>query len=327
MSFAEIQDQEQVKTILQNGIRSGTLSHAYIFAGASGTGRKKMALALSKAMFCENRDDGVNACGLCKECRKVQHGNHPDLVWIEPEGASVKIEQIRELQQAFSYRTTGASVKIYIIDQADRMTAQASNSLLKFLEEPVSAVMAILITENGQALLPTIRSRAQTLMFHPMPPERLRETLLAEGLPDELVRAAVQVTAGEDAARKMIQANWFAETRNVVIQLMKGSPSSVNGLWTSVQSKLGKSEASEHMDICLDLLLLWFKDLIHVRNFRKENVVFIDQLDELERQAWLRDTSEWLRSMDYTVEAQKRIRQHANPQLVIEQLLIRSQGG
>jgi DNA polymerase III subunit delta' len=327
MSFSNIQGQEHVKTILQNGLRAGTLSHAYIFAGAVGTGRKRTALALAKAMFCLTRVDGVDACGQCIECRKLEHGNHPDLVWIEPDGASVKIDQIRELQQLFSYRSSGSRTKIYIIHQADRMTTQAANSLLKFLEEPISAVLAILIVENRYALLPTILSRAQTLAFHPLSPDRMRDMLQAEGFSPELVHPAVQLTAGVEAARKMLQSNWFAETRNVVIQLLKDSLSPSLAAWTSVQQKIGKSDASEHMDTLMDLILLWYKDIIHIRHYRKENIVFIDQREELEKQAWSRDNAEWIRCMESTVEAQKRIRQHANPQLAIEQLLIRNQGG
>ncbi len=85
---------------------------------------------------------------------------------VAPDGASIKIEQIRELQKEFAYRATASGTKIYMLYHADKMTVQAANSLLKFLEEPTSRVVAILITENGNALLPTIQSRAQWIQFH-----------------------------------------------------------------------------------------------------------------------------------------------------------------
>src|ERR1700738_5043291 len=97
MSFATIMGQERVKRLLQNGLKNESLSHAYIFSGPSGSGRRQMALTLAQAVYCtEMKDD---ACGICLNCRKVEHQNHPDLHWIEPDGASLKIEQIRELQK------------------------------------------------------------------------------------------------------------------------------------------------------------------------------------------------------------------------------------
>ncbi len=97
MPFTSIRGQQHAKRLLQNGLRSDTLSHAYIFTGPVGTGRKKMAFALAQAVYCTGMKD--DACGTCLECRKVEHGNHPDLHWIEPDGASIKIEQVRELQK------------------------------------------------------------------------------------------------------------------------------------------------------------------------------------------------------------------------------------
>jgi DNA polymerase III subunit delta' len=179
-SFQQIAGQTRAKQLLQNGLRHSKVSHAYIFAGPSGTGRKQMARTFAQALFCETMQD--DACGACLSCRKVEHGNHPELFWIEPDGASIKIDQIRELQHQFAYRSAGAGTKIYVIQEADRMTVQASNSLLKFLEEPQSPAVAILITENGQALLPTIQSRAQWVAFTPMAPSDMEQVLTAEGL-------------------------------------------------------------------------------------------------------------------------------------------------
>ncbi|GAA3411803.1 DNA polymerase III subunit delta' [Paenibacillus hodogayensis] len=319
MNFEMIPGQERAKRLLQNGLRMDKLSHAYIFAGPSGSGRKETARAFVAALFCSRNAD--NACGECLECRKLAHGNHPDLYWIEPDGASIKIDQIRELQQQFAYRSSTSGTKVYVLNEADRMTTQAANSLLKFLEEPQSPIIGILLTQNGQALLPTIQSRAQWVQFFPLPPERIRQKLLAEGLAPELVHVAAQLAAGVEAARELIQINWFAETRNVMIQLMKDLAGK-QPFVVSVQQKVMKSEVADHLDTLFDMIMLWFKDLIHVSCGRKSSIVYIDQSDWLVKAAFTRDADGWIGCMEQAVEARKRLRSNANAQLVLEQFLI-----
>jgi DNA polymerase-3 subunit delta' len=325
MSFQTIPGQERAKRILRNSLRNDRISHAYIFSGPVGTGRRNMARTLAKAIYCNVGGD--DACGVCLECRKVEHGNHPDVYWIEPEGTSVKIEQIRELQKQFSYRSVASDTKIYMINQAERMTVQASNSLLKFLEEPQSSVVAILITENGHALLPTIQSRAQWIPFAPLTSDEMKPVLIQEGLPAELVLPAVQITAGLDTAREFIQANWFAETRNIVIQLMKecltNSPSAV----LTVQQKVIKTEIAEHIGTLFDLFILWFKDMIYASHDRKEKIVYIDHRDWISKHALTRKPVFWVECMEKAVEMQKRLRFHVNPQLALEHFIIQVQGG
>lgn len=325
MSFESIAGQDHVLTILRNGLRQNRLSHAYIFSGSPGTGRKRTAMALAQAVLCTEQVD--DACGRCLACRKVEHGNHPDIHWIVPDGASIKIEQIRDLQQQLAYRSASDGTKIYIIDQAERMTTQAANSLLKFIEEPISPVLAMLITENGHALLPTIQSRAQWLSFHPLSAQRMREALLAEGFPAELVYPAAELTAGLEAARTLIQGNGFAETRNVVIQLLKDCLSQSPNLWMTIQSKVMKTDLAHHLETLMDLLALGFKDLIHIRYARKQDIVYIDQTNWLEQQAWSREPVHWIRCMEFAVETRKRLRFHANPQLALEQFFVHVQGG
>lgn len=319
MNFQSIPGQERAKRMLQNGLRMDKLSHAYIFAGPLGSGRKEMARAFVAALFCTRGSD--DACSECLECRKLAHGNHPDLTWVEPDGASIKIDQIRTLQQQFAYRSTSSGTKVYVLNEADRMTVQAANSLLKFLEEPQTPSIAILITENGQALLPTIQSRAQWVPFLPLPPEQMKGTLLAEGLQAELVYPAVHLASGMEAARSLIQINWFAETRNVMIQLMK-DVASRQPFVVSVQQKVMKSEVADHLDTLFDMIILWYKDLIHVSFGRKRSIVYIDQADWLAKQAFTRDADGWISCMERAVEARKRLRSNANAQLVLEQFLI-----
>jgi DNA polymerase-3 subunit delta' len=325
MSFQDIIGQAHAKQMLQNGLRNDRVSHAYLFAGPQGSGRKEMALTFAKALFCtEMKDD---CCDECLECRKVDHHNHPDIHVIAPEGSSIKIEQIRALQREFAYRTGGGSRKVYIMEQADKMTVQAANSLLKFLEEPLSPVVAILLTENGQAMLPTIQSRAQWISFTPMDPKAMLQVLVQEGYAQSLARCAVHLASGLPACREIIQQNWFAEIRNVMLQLGKDCLNKVNTAMITAQQQLFKTPLAEHLDTLMSLFLLWFKDMIHYQLDRTESIIFIDQLESISKYAFSRTTEAWVRCMELTTEMQKRLRANVNPQLAFEQFLVGVQGG
>jgi DNA polymerase III subunit delta' len=321
MSFQLIPGQEQAKRILINGLTMDKVSHAYIFQGPTGTGKKAAALALAKALLCENgKADG---CGECIDCRKVESGNHTSVHLIMPDGASVKIDQIRDLQKQFAYRhTSGGGAQIYIIEEADKMTAAAANSLLKFLEEPGSRIVAVLLTVNGQALLPTIRSRAQMIPFLPLSPFEMAPVLFKEGLSAPLVLPAVRLAAGLSAARELSQLNWFAEVRNVMIQLAKECSVETHVAMLTAQQKLVKSELSEHMDTLFDLFVLWFKDMVHMQWNRKDRIVFIDQTDYITSEAFKRSSGDWVLCMRLAMEARRRLKSHVNAQLAIDHFLI-----
>ncbi|WP_028609549.1 DNA polymerase III subunit delta' [Paenibacillus harenae] len=325
MSLEQIAGQWKAQRILKHALQSGKISHAYLFNGPSGTGRMAMARAFAKALFCTANGD--DACGVCLECRKFEHGNQTDLTTIAPEGQSIKIDQIRELQRDFSYRNSGTKRKIYMIEQADKMTLQAANSLLKFLEEPVSPVVAILLTDNGQAVLPTIRSRTQWVPFLPMPPENMLQKLVAEGAPPTLARTVVQLTSGLTGAREFLQQNQFAEIRNLVIQLGKESLTRFTAAMITAQQQLFKTDLVEHIQLLLSLLVIWFKDLIQFQAGRQDNIVFIDQLEWISKHAFNRSIPQWVCCMEHTLEAGKRMRANVTPQLAFEQLLVNLQEG
>ncbi|HZG55825.1 DNA polymerase III subunit delta' [Paenibacillus sp.] len=325
MPFRDIPGQDRVKAQLQTALRTDALSHAYIFEGLRGTGRRAMAHALAQALHCV--EGGEEACGQCAECRKIDNGNHPDVIRVDPDGATVKIDQVRELQKQFSYKASGAKPRIYTIDSAERLTPQASNALLKFLEEPGAGTLAVLITENAQALLPTIRSRAQLLKFPPLPPDAMEATLLGEGHPPALVRCAVRLAPGLDSARELIQLNWFAEIRNAMLQLAKESARGFAASMLAAQAVAGKGETSEHLDMLFDLFALWCKDMIALQRKQTDTVVCIDQLEFYAKQAMSKPTRHWVSVMDEALRAKRRLRGHANPQLVLERFLFALQGG
>lgn len=325
MSFTAFVGQEKAKTLLQNGLREQKISHAYLFSGPPGTGKKQMAWTFAQSLLCvQNKAD---ACGQCIECRKIEHGNHPDIALIQAEGSSIKIEQIRQLQRQFTYRSNAGKYRIYIIHQAELMTTQAANSLLKFLEEPQPGIVAILLSDNEQMLLPTIRSRVMWVPFFPLTAEHMSRALLAEGEPEELVHVAVHLSAGLAGVKKFIRLPEFAEIRNVVIQLgeeLFRGPAAVS---LFIQKQVMKSNWQDQIGLFLDMLVLWLKDMVHVLAGRADKVVFRSQFEQNRKLAYSRSIAAWIRDVEYTLEARKKLRYHNNPQLVLEQLMFRIQEG
>jgi len=325
MGFRNIAGQDRAKALLRNALTGRRIAHAYLFAGPAGSGRMETARAFAQAIFCEKQ--GADACGECLECRKVEHGNHPDLHLIRPDGASVKIEQIRELQRELAYRSAGAGYKVYIIEAAETMTTQASNSLLKFLEEPPSPVVAILLAPSAQAVLPTILSRTQLVPFVPGDREALEKLLVEEGKPPLLARAAVNLSSGLGASRKLVDENWFAEIRNVVIQLGKESPSRFTASMLQAQQKVFKTDLAEHVEILLQLLALWYRDMIYAMTGRQNQMVFPDHAEWIAKTAWSRPIDSWVAVMESSLTAARRIKAHVAPQLALEQFLVNAREG
>lgn len=321
MPFHDILGQENAKRLLQSALRKETVSHAYLFTGPSGSGQMKTALMFAQAIFCTTHKD--DACGECLECRKVEHGNHPDLTLLKPDGTSIKIDQIRELQRVFSYRSEGVNPKVYIIDGADRMTVQAANSLLKFLEEPPAPAVGILISDNGSSLLPTIQSRTQRIPFSPLHPDIMLQALASEGVSVPLARCAVSLTSGLDGCRELLEQNWFAEMRNLMLQLAKESLGKSSSSVATAGQKLFKTGLAEHLDILFSMFHLWFKDMLYFLYRKHESIVFIDQLDFISRHARQHSAEQWVAYMGFAAESNKKLRSNVNGQLCLEQFLIR----
>lgn len=178
-NFKDIIGQEQIKKHLQESIMQGSLSHAYIINGEAGSGRRLLASALTKTLLCENRTPDGDACGKCKSCLQADSNNHPDIRFITHEKASIGIDDIREqLINDISIKPYSSSHKVYIIPDANKMTEQAQNALLKTMEEPPEYAIILLLTENTQNLLPTITSRCITLNTQPLQKEVITQYLI-----------------------------------------------------------------------------------------------------------------------------------------------------
>lgn len=165
MRFQDIIGQPAACTGLQHAYANGRLSHAYIFDGPDGVGKRTTALALAALLLCEAPEE-ADACGHCAACGQVAAGTHPDLYQLAPDGKSIKIRQIRDLRARLADMAVYGGYTVVIIDAAETMTLEAANAFLKTVEEPVGPTCFILVTSQAERLPETIRSRAQLVRFH-----------------------------------------------------------------------------------------------------------------------------------------------------------------
>ncbi|MEG9298900.1 DNA polymerase III subunit delta' [Mangrovibacillus sp. Mu-81] len=327
MKFEELQSfQPVVLQMLQNSIMKNRVAHAYLFEGEKGTRKKEVSMLFAKSLLCENREGG-KACEECSNCRRINNGNHPDLHLVEPDGLSIKKEQIKSLQEEFSKTGVESKKKIYIIVHGDKMTVNAANSLLKFLEEPLADTTAILITENIHRILPTILSRCQTVSFKPLPKEHLTKQLMEEGMQPHMASMAANLTNRYEEAVEICQNEWFAQARIIVLKLYEVLQKSPFQAMVKIQEDFVQHfKEKDQVDRALDLLLLIYKDLLQIQLGKEEQLVYPDQKEKWKSNALQVSTNRLSTSMTAILEAKRKLNANMNSQLLVEQLMLKLQG-
>ncbi len=202
LSFDIFLGNARVVQILMRAVEQNRLPHALIFAGPPGVGKRTLAELLAEHLNCLRPENG-RACTSCVSCRMIRAGTHPDVRRVQPEGAFIKIEQVRALIGEIAYQPFEARYRVVIMDGADQMRQEASNCLLKTLEEPPSRSIFILITPKPYRLLQTIRSRSRMLQFGSIPDVEIERYLVEiDGWKPEDARiAAVYSDGGIGTAR------------------------------------------------------------------------------------------------------------------------------
>ena len=161
--FQNILGNRNIKELLQEAVKANKVSHSYLFVGQAGIGKKMIATEFAKAILCLSDN---KYCNNCKSCLEFDGNNDPDFILIEPDGNNIKIDQIRNMQRKVQEKPIISNSKVYIINSADLMTKEAQNALLKTLEEPPEFVTIILVGENENEFLATIKSRCMILHFN-----------------------------------------------------------------------------------------------------------------------------------------------------------------
>ncbi len=318
MTFDQILGHDAQKDLLRRALNSGRLAHAYLFEGPEGVGKRLMALALVRAVFCENG----SGCGNCTACRKIDHNNHPDLHIVEPEGSFIKIEQVRDLQKELSYRPLEARQKICLIDGADLMNPAAGNALLKTLEEPQGHTLMVLLSCRPEALLTTIRSRCQRIPFSRLP-YRLLLNVLRDRLEIDDREAHLLAALSEGSLNKALgkDRDFYTQKRPVLLKRLLGL--SLGNMAPLMELAQEIAEDKESCPDFLEILLAFYRDALLAQQGRPENEwVNLDLKDGIRHLAT--QTTDMLLVQIESIEAcRQQIQRNVNRQLAIEVLLER----
>ncbi|QWV94448.1 DNA polymerase III subunit delta' [Geomonas oryzisoli] len=260
MPFSEVIGQDRAISVLKRSIALERVAHAYLFSGIDGCGKKKTALAMVQAVFCGKEE----ACGVCSSCRKIASGQHPDLHILEPDGAFIKIDQVRELQKELSYRPFEAPKKACIIDGAEKLNLASGNALLKTLEEPPGNALMILITAERSAVLQTILSRCQTLDFQPLPAELIEGRLVRDQFPAEAARVAASLSGGSLSRALEVAGDGVLEGRvSFLERVLALNLKDINTLFSTAEELAADKEGLPGF---LELLLSFLRDVLIYRS-------------------------------------------------------------
>lgn len=245
---------------LQKSFEHERLAHAYLFAGDDGVGKHQTAIWLTKHLFCQDLQ-GNQPCNQCNNCLRINHQEHPDVFILEPDGQTIKVDQIRQLQTEFSKSGFEAQQKVFLIKEADKMNVNAANSLLKFLEEPVGKVMAILETTSVGRILPTIQSRCQVFTFQPLSKTALQAELERNNIGKQTAKLLGSLTNSFTKAVEIYENEWFNDARDSVQKwfdyLKERSPQT----FVYIQRKLLKqAKEKEQQQLILSMLLFYYQE-------------------------------------------------------------------
>lgn len=225
-AFENILGQPKVREFLRASVVHERVSHAYLFCGPAGSNKTTAAFSLAQALMCPKGPNGPRGgqCGSCDICSRVGRRKHPDVAFLQPEGANgYLVEQIRDLVAGASLAPIQAKRKIYIIDDADRLGTQAANAFLKTLEEPPADVVFILLARMRESVLPTIVSRCQVVPFRHIPASEAAGILAQNtGASLEKSRIAIEACGGSiTRAIEFLSSNEHLAFRMQVLDAME----------------------------------------------------------------------------------------------------------
>ena len=287
-----IEKQNIVYKTLTNAVSKNTYSHAYLFEINDNEDAFDIALSFAKTLLCPNNYTNNNKCVDCTQCQKIDRNIFSDIQIINPDGMWIKKEQLDSLQKEFSKKSIESNKKIYIINNAELLNVQASNSILKFLEEPEENIIAILITKNIYQLLPTIVSRCQIIS--------LKKNNNQEKIIDEEIKEKLEYI------------------NNFVKYLEKEK---INAMLMT--QKLWHDYFKERKDYIVgyELILIYYKDILNFKLNRKIEL-FSDYKEEIEIIANNNTFSNLIYKINKVIELKEYIKVNANQNLLLDKLII-----
>lgn len=257
MGFDEIQGQNRAVALLKMAVKAGRVAHAYLFYGPDGVGKRKTALIFAQLLNCEGYP-ADEPCETCLQCRKVKTGNHPDVFSIQPSSGSLKIAQIRALQEKAYFGCYEGRFKVIMIDDAHSMTVEAANCLLKILEEPPEDTVFLLIADDPQKLPSTVLSRSQPVPFNPLDEDVIQDILAKQGIETRFPLGLARGSAGKALELKQkIDSEELLQNINGILFALQQKGYQEIFTWAETLSK-----SKELTEATLDLLATCYRDRI-----------------------------------------------------------------
>lgn len=303
-------------------IRENKLVHAYLLSGAEGTGKIELAKWVAKGIFCLNSQNGV-PCLKCSECNRIENNNHPDVVTIMPDGLSIKVEQIRYLKSEFNKSGVESDRKVFIIQDAQKMSIGAANSLLKFLEEPSGNITAFLLTSEPQKLLPTIISRCQEVEMQQLTSGQLEQELISESISEKNSHILANLAQSVVEAKKINDNENFdkilATVNNWYRKLLRKDLLS----FVMIQSKIiGLIQNKEDQNLVLQVIILTVRDTVLERFGLTEEIVFKENIDFIQQNTAQITNDKLVNGLNLVVESNRKLASNISMQNMLETLTL-----
>ena len=322
--FRDIIGQEQLKEHLQGAIERNKVSHAYIINGERNSGKEFIAKVFAMALECTDRKDG-EPCQVCHSCKQALSGNHPDIIFVSHEKPNViGVDDIREqINDTIQIRPYSANYKIYIVDEAEKMTVQAQNALLKTIEEPPSYAVIILITTNQEAFLPTILSRCVQMKLKPLKDFTIKSYLTQNlHVPEKDADICTAFARGNlGKAIHLASSDEFKELFQKVMVLVKN----VRTMDISMLLDCIREMKEQNFDIgeVLDLMQLWYRDVLMFKVTKDMNLlIFKDEYKMINETGEKVDYAGLEAILAAIDTARTRLNANVNMELAMELLLL-----
>lgn len=323
LAFQEILGHETIKDHFQKAIKAHKISHAYILAGEAGMGRKSLAHAFALTLLCEKGKS--QPCMECHACKQVLSGNHPDLIHVTHEKAgSIGVDDIREqVNDTIMIRPYSSYYKIYIVDEAEKMTIQAQNALLKTIEEPPSYAVILLLTTNSDGFLPTILSRCIQLKLKPLQDSVICGYLINSlGIPENEAKLYTAFARGNlGKAMRLADSEEFRNMYKKLLYILRN----VRTMDISELLVCIKKLKEEEMDLyeCLDFMQMWYRDALMFKVTNDANLLIFKEeystISEISRQIGYDGMENILQSIE---KARIRLEANVNMELVMELMFL-----
>lgn len=308
--FHDIVGHEQLIEHMKHAIQMKKVSHAYLIQGDYDSGKKMIATVFAKTLQCEKK--GNEPCNQCTSCMQVDSGNHPDIIYVSHEKpASIGIDDVRsQINGSIQVKPYSSEYKVYIVDEAEKMTTEAQNAILKTIEEPPTYAIIILLVTNIGKILPTILSRCVLLQIKPVQDEKIKKHLLSLGVEEEKADFSTSFAMGNvGKAIKVATSEEFQSIKNDCIHLLK----SVKNM--EVYELITKSKELVQYKLqvydYLDFILMWYRDILMVKATRNaNNLIYQEEYRALKENA-TRSSYEGIQTIIEEIERAK-VRIHAN---------------